>query len=172
MDDALLMGCFESLGDLLGDGASFVDGDRPLLDAVRQRRALDQFQNQRPDALSLLQPVDGADVGMVQRGEHLGLPLEARQPAGVLRERLGQYLEGHVPVELRVASLIDLAHPTFADFGGDLIRAERGAGFEWHQSTRTSRFSSSNQFVTAIKSRRFEALSLRKRKCSPSSDTS
>ena len=47
---------FEGLGDLLGDGESFVDGDRTLLDAIRQRRSFHKFQDQRPDALSLLQP--------------------------------------------------------------------------------------------------------------------
>ncbi len=68
---------------------------------------LDEFQHERPDALSLLQPVDTPDVGVVQRGQHLGFALEAGQPVGVGREGLGQHLQRHVPVELRVAGLPD-----------------------------------------------------------------
>ena len=36
-------------------------------------------------------------------------------------------LERHVPVELCIPGLIDLAHPTLADEGGDLAVAEGGA---------------------------------------------
>ena len=81
---------FEGLGDLLGDGKGLIQRDSALRDAVRQRRPLDEFQDQRPDTLSLLQPVDRADVGMIQRGEHLGFTLKAGQPVRVGRERLWQ----------------------------------------------------------------------------------
>ena len=57
---------------------------------IRQRRPLDQFEDQRPDALGLLQPVDAPDVGMVQRRQHLGFALKPSQPVGVGREGLGQ----------------------------------------------------------------------------------
>ena len=53
-------------------------------DALRQGRPLDQFEDQGLDALGLFQPVDGADVGMVQRGEDLGLALEAGQTVGAV----------------------------------------------------------------------------------------
>ena len=90
MDDALFVGCFKGLGDLPGDGERLVERDRALPDAVRQRRPFDQLQDQRLDAVSFLQPVDAPDVGMVQRRQHLGFPLEASQPVGVGRERLGE----------------------------------------------------------------------------------
>ena len=132
MDDALLMGRFEGFGNLLGDGEGFVDGDRALLDAVRQGWPFDEFEHQRPDALSLLQPVDAPDVGVVQRGEDLGFPLEAGQPVGVGRERLRQHLQRHVSVKLRVAGLSDFTHPAFADLGGHVVVPEAGAGREGH----------------------------------------
>ena len=69
---------------------------------------------------------------MVQRGEHLGFPLEAGQAVGVGRKRLGQYLERHVAVELRVAGLIHLTHVAFADLGSDAVGAERGACGQGH----------------------------------------
>jgi len=49
------------------------------------RRALDQLYDQR----LIFHAVKLGDVGMVQRGEHLGLALEAGQPFGILRERGG-----------------------------------------------------------------------------------
>ena len=90
MDDALLMRRFEGFSDLLGDGERLVNRDRPLGDGIRQCWPLDQFEDQRPDAVSLLQPVDAPDVGVVQRGQDLGFALEARQPIRVRRERLGE----------------------------------------------------------------------------------
>ncbi len=59
-------------------------------DPIRQCRSLNEFQDQGLDALGLLQPVDAPDVGVVQRGEDLGFPLESGQPVGVGRERLRQ----------------------------------------------------------------------------------
>ena len=37
---------------------------------------------------------------MVQRGEHFGFALEARQALGVGRDRLGQHLDGDVRFRL------------------------------------------------------------------------
>ena len=81
----------QRLGNLLGDGQSFVEWDRPLFDAIGQRRAFDQLQDQRSELTvrSVFQPVEAPDVGMVQRGEDLGFPLEAGQPVTVGRERFG-----------------------------------------------------------------------------------
>ena len=74
---------FESFSDLLSNGQGFVDGDRPLTDPISKRRPFDQLQNQRPRVAGLLQPVDRANVGMVQRGQDLRFTLEAGQPVGV-----------------------------------------------------------------------------------------
>ena len=46
MDDACFVGSFECVDDLSGDGQRFVDGDRPLRDAIGERRPIDQFQDQ------------------------------------------------------------------------------------------------------------------------------
>ncbi len=68
MDDALLVRRFQGFSDLFGDGESFVEGDRPLFDAISQRWPLNQFENQCLDALRLFQPVDASDVRMVEAG--------------------------------------------------------------------------------------------------------
>ena len=51
------------------------------------------------------------DVGMVQRGEHLRLALEAGEAFGIVGERLGQDFDRDVAIELRVARPIHLSHP-------------------------------------------------------------
>ncbi len=69
---------------------------------------------------------------MVQRGEHLGFPLEARQPVRVSRERLGQHLERHVPVEFGVAGLPDFTHLALANQADHFVRADLRACGQSH----------------------------------------
>ena len=70
---------------------------------------------------------------MVQRREKLGLALEPRQALFVFRELLRKDFDRHVPVELCVASAVDLAHPALANGLEDLIRAEARSGSERHR---------------------------------------
>ena len=94
----------------------------------RQRVALDELEDQEPDAVCLLEAVDRADVGMIQRREDPRLPLEAREPVRTARERARQDLDRDVAPKLRVARAIDLAHPADAKERLQLIAAERLTG--------------------------------------------
>ena len=47
VDDPLLVGRFERLGDLPRDGQRLIEGIAPSRDAVRERRSFDQFQHER-----------------------------------------------------------------------------------------------------------------------------
>ena len=69
--------------------------------------------------------MNGADVGMVQRGEDFGFPLEPSEPIRIRRERLGQDLGRHLAVQLGVGRLVDLSHPALADEGGHVVVGER-----------------------------------------------
>ena len=54
----------------------------------------------------------------------------AREPGqriGVLGEVIGQHLDRHVPVDPRIVSFEDDAHPALPEHGGDLIFSERFA---------------------------------------------
>ena len=84
MDDALFVRRFQRFGDLPGDRQCFVERERPLRDAVGERRAFDQLHHEGADAVRLFEAIDLRDVGMVQRGERLRLALKARQPLGVV----------------------------------------------------------------------------------------
>ena len=77
-----------------------------LIDALAR---LHQLKDQRLLPFGFFQPVDGADVGMVERGEHLGFTLEPGQSIWIVGERLRQDLQRHVAVELGVSGSIHLA---------------------------------------------------------------
>ena len=63
----------------------------------RRESSLDQFHHEGGRAPALFEAVDGGDVWLVQRAEDLGFTLEAREPIGIVSERLGQRLDGDVP---------------------------------------------------------------------------
>ena len=109
------------LGDLLRDRQRVGECDRTTRDAIGERRPLDQFHDERADAVRFFQPVDVRDVGMVQRFERLRLALEAGDALRIAGERLGQDLDRHVAIELRVARAIHFAHAAAVE------RALRGA---------------------------------------------
>ena len=67
---------------------------------------------------------------MIQRGERLRFAQEAREPLGVVRERLGQDLDRDVAVQLRIARSIDFAHAPTADGLDQGEDAEARAGGE------------------------------------------
>ena len=83
MDDALLVRGFQCFGNLLGDRQRLIDWNRPLRDAVGQRRSFDQLHDERLHAIRLLKAVDVRDVRMIQRGEDLCFALEPSQSVRV-----------------------------------------------------------------------------------------
>ena len=140
MDDALLVGLLERLGDLPGDRDGLVDGDRPALQPLREVLALDELHGEQVRAAAaregrLLEAVQVGDVRVVERGEQLRLALEAGEAVGVRREGLRQELQRDVPAEPRVRRAPDLSHPAGADGGGDLVRPEACAGGEGQRET-------------------------------------
>ena len=76
--------------------------------------------------------VDGDDIGVIQEGggaRFLGKP---RQPQVVGRKTGRQDLQGDVPVQARVARLIDVAHPAPGDQVVHFIGSEMEAGLQVH----------------------------------------
>ncbi len=110
-----------------------IQRDRTLRDPVGQRWPFNQLQHQRPRPLGFLDAVDGGDVGVVEAGEDLRLPLEPGEPVRISREGVGEDLQGDLAVELGVGGLPDLAHPALAKEGRDVVVAEAGAGIEGHE---------------------------------------
>jgi hypothetical protein len=124
MNDSARMGCLERFGNLLRDGKGFFERDSALRDPVREGRPVDEFHHERTDAglirvrsSRVFEAVDLSDVRVIERRKQLCLLLEPRQPFGIAREQIGQYLDRDVAIELDVASVIDLTHPARAEWG-------------------------------------------------------
>ena len=107
-DDTLLMRRLEGFSDLLGNRQRLVYGNRPLRDPIRQRRPLNQLQDERPRPLGFLDAVDLRDVGMVETGQYLRLSLKPSEAIRRVSECVRQYLQRDLAVELGVGGLPDL----------------------------------------------------------------
>src|SRR5678815_6127926 len=83
-----------------------------------------QLEHQEAKSFCLLETIDGADAGVIERGQEPRFALEARQPVGILRDYFGEYLEGNVTTEPGITGAIHLAHSTGADLLDDLVVAE------------------------------------------------
>ena len=132
VDNPFFVGDVEGLGDLPRDAQRVTNGQpralRPLTrdirEGVRERLPVHELENQEPDAFGFLEAVDRADVRMIQRGEHPRLPLEAREPLGVARERVRQELDRDIALELRVARAVHLTHAARTEQGLHLIHTK------------------------------------------------
>jgi hypothetical protein len=60
-------------------------------------------------------PVDGRDVRMIERGEHLRLALQAGEPFRIAGKSLGQDLQRHFALQPRVARPIHFSHAAGAE---------------------------------------------------------
>ncbi len=132
MHDALFVRGFDAFGDLLGDVQRLIDGKRAALETPGEILALDQFHRQEALAALLMQAVDRGDVGVVQRGQQLGLAFEAGQPLGAVGEDLREQFDRDVAVERRVGGAPDRTHPALTDLLGQLVVQQSSSGFAGH----------------------------------------
>ncbi len=129
VDDALLVGAVQAVGDLDDEPDRFFD--RPFL-----ARGEDRFQagpihilhGDIEDAVVLAHVVDGDDVGMSDIARRLGLAQEAllgfNPLFGLAVHIEADGLDGHRPVDERIEALVDDPHGTAADFLDDRVFAD------------------------------------------------
>ena len=110
MDDALRVGCIQSVGNLDAEQKQRVQFHRTGADEMFERRAIEVFHHDVGLAILLPDVINRADIGMVQRGSSLRLALKASQRLGIAGHFVGQELERHEAVEARVFGLVDNAH--------------------------------------------------------------
>ena len=99
-------------------------GSGPRAEAIGERGSFNELEDQRRHAIGFLQPVDRADVRMIERGEEAGFAREARPALGVSGEVGRQDLDRDVAPELAVARAIDLTHAASTERRDDRVRAE------------------------------------------------
>ncbi len=121
MDDPLGVGRFERVGDLDGQRQQLVHFHGLPGHLLRQGLALEQLHDNEVPALVLLNRVNGADVGMIERGSGARLALEALQQLAVLGHIRRKKLQGHAAAELGVLGFVHHTHATRAQFVENLV---------------------------------------------------
>src|SRR6185436_11095339 len=86
MHDARPVRAIEGVGDLDAEAEYVVDRERPALDAIRERLALDQLHDEVEIVPFAPDIVDDADVRMIERGDEPRLALETRADLGRARQ--------------------------------------------------------------------------------------
>ena len=126
------MGCVKRFGDLASNRHGVAYCQRTRAEALGQRLPLDELEDESMNAVTLLEPVDGADVRMIQRCQQPRLALEPRATIRVGREDVRQNLDRHVAPERRIARTVDVTHPACAEERANLVRtktlADQGRG--------------------------------------------
>ena len=84
---------------------------------------------------------------MIERGKHLRLALEARQPLGIGREGLRQDLQRDVAIEPRIAGAIHLTHAAGTDTTDHFVRPDSHAEGDRHSQLERSKF----QFTSTVR---------------------
>ena len=90
-------------------------------DAMLQRHAVQKLHGDEGLAVLLADVVDGADVGMIQRGSGPGFAAEAVQGLRVAGDLVGQELEGDEAMQPRVLGLVDHTHTAAAELFHDAV---------------------------------------------------
>lgn len=121
VDDPFAVRGFECLGDLLAEVQSLLDRERPLGKPLLQRLALDQLQYEEACPLIFFEGVGGGDVGVVQRREQVGLPLQPCETVWVGAQFLGKNLDGDIALERGIPRPIHLAHAALTERFEDLV---------------------------------------------------
>src|SRR5439155_10999389 len=88
---------------------------------------LEQLHNDERLVSVFVNVMDGADVGMIERGGGFGLTPEAFQCEVILREALRQELESHEAMQVCVLGPVDHSHTTAAELFQDTVMGDGAA---------------------------------------------
>ena len=113
--DPRLVRLREPVGDRRGNLQGAAERQRPGVQHLTQRLALDELHADVGLGLGLTEIVDGDDGGMIECGGRACFELEPPQAFGVVRQLGRQQLQRDVTIELGVVREIDLAHAAGAE---------------------------------------------------------
>ncbi len=88
MNDPLLVRRFEGFRDLLRDGQRLIERNRPTRDAIGQRLASHQFEDECARLTGFFEAVDLGDVRMIERRQDLRFAVQSRETIRIAREDL------------------------------------------------------------------------------------
>jgi hypothetical protein len=121
MDDSRGMCRLKSVGNLDGDGQKNVRFHGTPRHSVFQCQPVQKLHGDERLARVLSNLVNGADVGMIQRGGRAGFPAEAFQCLRVLCPVFGKEFQRREAAEFRVFRLVHHAHPATAKLLDDAV---------------------------------------------------
>ena len=133
MNDALGVRCVERVGDFDGQSEERLVVERASGDAMLEGRALEKLHGDEGLAFVPADFVDGADVGMVQRGGGARFSAKAFERLRILRKIVGQEFQRDEAAEFGVLGLVDDAHAAAAEFFEDVVTGDRLADHEVEQ---------------------------------------
>ena len=120
-----MVGVVQRLRQRAQDGEHLVGREGPPLpDDLGQRLPLQVLHHEVVPAPFLSHVVDGNDVGVLEPCCRPSLAQEALDELLLPHQVRGQHFDRYIPVEQRVVSLVDRAHPTAADLGLNLVFAQ------------------------------------------------
>ena len=126
MDDALLVGGLQSLGDLLRDRQRLVEREAAPGDPVGERSPSTSSRTSARGVV--LDPVDRGDVRMIERREHLRLAWKRARRSGSSAKASGSTLIATSRFSLVSLARSDLAHTARRRGRRVLVMAETGVG--------------------------------------------
>ncbi len=134
VDDPLPVGRREPFGHLKRDVEGLAQRKRSAGQKRAQRLALQKLRDDERNGALFPDVEEGEDVRMREGGDGLRLLLETGKGARVVRDDLGQNLDGHVAAQPRVPGPVDLTHSPRAQGCEDFVGAETGARADCHEA--------------------------------------
>ncbi len=125
MDDAFAVGGIERVCNFDGQVEKYLGFDRAAADEVLQRLAVQEFHYDIGAAVLFTDIVNGANVGMIQRGSCLSLSFKTRERLWRFRYIIGQEFQRNETMQAGVFGLVNNAHASDAEFFEDAVVGER-----------------------------------------------
>jgi hypothetical protein len=121
VDDTFGVSCVECIGDLNCERHHRFCVHRLSCNPVLERQPIQKLHGDERFAVLVVNFVDRANVGMVQRGGSLGFALKAAECLRVFGYIVGQKLQSDKAVELDIFSLVDHTHATATELFDDAV---------------------------------------------------
>jgi hypothetical protein len=104
--------------------------ERAARQPLSQVFPLDQFHDQRSDAVNVFQSINRCDVRVIEAGEHFGFALKALEAIGIPGHGFRKDFDRDLPLQLRVVRAIHLAHSACAENRKNFVGPEPAIGGE------------------------------------------
>ncbi len=124
VENALGVRRIQPVGHFDGQRQQGLQLQRTAHDRVLQRHAVQEFHGDESLAVLLINFVDGADVGMVERRCRLRLPLKAAERLRVAGNLSGKELERDEAVQLHILGFVHHAHTAAAKLFENAVMRE------------------------------------------------